>query len=327
MKAVVIRAFGEPDVLRLETMADPSPGPGEVLVEVEYAGVTFVETQVRAGWPPHPAMTPELPVVLGNGVAGRVVRAGAGVADGLLGRSVVSTTGGRGGYAELAAVDAGLPIVVPDGLPARDAVALLADGRTALALVEAARVAPGETVFVAAAAGGVGTCLTQLSRTAGATVVAGVGSAGKLAVADRLGAAASVDYSQEDWSTGVRRAFGAVDVVFDGIGGTIGTDAFALVAPGGRHCRYGMASGAYTSGTRPDVAIIEGLALTPERSRQLSIEALELAAAGRLQATIGQEHPLEDAAAAHRAIEARSTVGKTLLRAPRAQSAPRNVRR
>ncbi len=110
-----------------------------------------------------------------------------------------------------------------------------------------------------------------------------------------------------------------MDLVFDGVGGAIGADALALTVPGGRHCRYGMASGAYTDTTaaRTDVEVIEGFALTPARSRQLSVDALDLAASGQLAATIGQEHPLQEVAEAHRAIESRSTIGKTLLRVAR----------
>jgi len=315
MRAAVIRQFGEPAVLSVETVSDRSPGRGEVVIDVEYASVTFVETQVRAGRPPNPAMQPQLPIVLGNGVGGSVIEVGSDVDEDLVGQAVVSTTGGSGGYAERVVVDAGLPIALPDGVSTRDAVALLADGRTALALLRAAHVVAGETVLVEAAAGGVGTCLVQLACAAGATVVAGAGSSRKLAVPERLGAAQTIDYSQDGWEQRVRDEFGSVDVVFDGVGGEIGAGAVGLLVPSGRFCRYGMASGAYTNAatTRPDVQVIDGAALSPAQSRQLSVEALDLAASGQLVATIGQEHPLERAADAHSAIEARATIGKTLL--------------
>lgn len=312
----MIRSFGGPEVLTVESVPDPPVGPGEVVIEAEYAGITFVETQVRAGRPPNPAIAPKLPVVLGNGVGGRVAAIGDGGDRALLGRAVVTTTGGSGGYAERVAVPAALPIEVPDAVSVRDAVALLADGRTALALARVAAVMPGEVVLVEAAAGGVGTCLVQLARDAGATVVAGVGSAPKMAVARRLGADRAVDYSDDGWEDPIGRELGRVDVVFDGVGGEIGAAALTLLRPGGRFCRYGMASGGFTDvpAQRPDVQLLDGTALTPRESRELSVEALRLAAAGKLVATVGQEYTLERAAAAHAAIEHRSTVGKTLLR-------------
>jgi NADPH2:quinone reductase len=312
LKAAVISRFGGPEVLRIEAVADPGAGPGELVIEVEYASITFVETQVRAGHPPNAAMVPPLPFVPGNGVGGRVADVGEGVDRALLGLVVVSTTGGSGGYAEKVAVPAGLPIEVPDGLPVRDAVALLADGRTALALARVAAVEAGETVFVEAAAGGVGTCLVQLAAAAGATVVAGVGSPHKASVAAGVGADRVVDYSQARWVDGI----GGVDVVFDGVGGEIGDSALTLLRHGGRLCQYGMASGRFTDvpAERGDVQVLRGTALTPAESRELSIEALRLAAAGHLCATVGQEYPLEKVAEAHAAIESRQTTGKTLLR-------------
>jgi NADPH:quinone reductase len=315
----VITRFGPPQVLTLESVPDPSAGPGQVVIDVEYAGVTFVETQVRAGRPPNPAMAPRLPLTPGNGVGGRIAEVGDGVDDALIEAAVVSTTGGSGGYAERVAVPAELPIAIPDGVSVRAAVALLADGRTALALVRAAELSEGDTVLVEAAAGGVGTCLVQLARAAGATVVGGVGSAGKRSLVEGLGAAMVVDYSRPGWERRIRAEVGAVDVVFDGVGGDIGSAALNLVRAGGRFCRYGMASGSFTDRPASErrVEIVEGTALTPSESRLLSIEALDRAAAGDLVATIGQEFDLEHAADAHAAIEARVTVGKTLLRAAR----------
>ncbi|HEX8051378.1 MAG TPA: zinc-binding dehydrogenase [Thermoleophilaceae bacterium] len=319
MRAAVVRDFGGPEVLSVEAVPDPAADPGELVVEVEYAGITFVETQVRAGRPPNPAMLPHLPFVPGNGVAGRVAEVGEGADRGLLGRAVVTTTGGSGGYAERVAVPAALPIEIPEGVSARDAVALLADGRTALALARVAAVEAGDVVLVEAAAGGVGSCLVQLARAAGATVVAGVGSVHKVPIARDLGAGRVVDYSRDGWEDEIRTELGGLDVVFDGVGGAIGASALTLLRPGGRLCQYGMASGSFTNvpAERRDVQVLRGTALTPAESRELSIEALRLAAAGELSATVGQEYPLERAAAAHAAIEARSTIGKTLLRVAR----------
>src|SRR5579859_5775902 len=95
VEAVVMREFGPPGVLRPEAVPEPSPGPGQVVIAVEFASITFVETQVRAGRPPNPAMLPVLPVILGNGVGGTVTEVGTDAGPGLLGRRVVTALGGK----------------------------------------------------------------------------------------------------------------------------------------------------------------------------------------------------------------------------------------
>lgn len=307
MRAVVMREFGPPEVLEPAEVDEVRAGPGEVVIEAEFANVTFVETQIRAGRAPHPSMLPALPVILGNGTGG--------TADG---RRVVASLNGTGGYAERVAVDAGRLIEVPDGVSLRDAVALLADGRTALSLVRRAGLAPGETVLVEAAGGGVGTLLVQLARRAGARVVALAGSPGKLDLARDLGAEVAVDYRREDWPGQV----GEVDVVFDGVGGEVGLAAFGLLGAGGRFYPFGMASGSFAAVTSSvaqerGVTLLRGGPANAEESVALSRAALAEAAAGRLRPVIGQEYELARASAAHAAIEARATVGKTLLTVPR----------
>jgi NADPH:quinone reductase len=320
VRAVVVREFGPPEVLEPAEVAEVLAAPGEAVIDVEFANVTFVETQIRAGRPPHPSMLPALPAIWGNGVGGRVARAGAGPGTdaGLAGRQVVASLNGTGGYAERVAVDAGRLIEVPDGLTLREAVALLADGRTALALAGRAELRAGDTVLVEAAAGGVGTLLVQIARNAGARVVALAGQQRKLAVARDLGADVAVDYRDGDWPERVRGAVGHVDVVFDGVGGDIGRAAFGLLGDGGRFCAFGMASGSFTPVT-PDLARARGVALrpgagaSPQELAALARAALAEAAAGRIRPVIGQEFGLSAAAAAHAAIEARATIGKTLL--------------
>ncbi|MDX6418356.1 MAG: NADPH:quinone reductase [Trebonia sp.] len=319
MKAVVMREFGPPRVLRVEDVAGPSSGPAAVVIGVEFASVTFVETQVRAGRPPSKAMLPALPAILGNGVGGTVTRAGAEAGPGLLGQRVVAALGGKGGgYAEAAAAAVPGLIEVPDGVELRDATALLADGRTALGLMELARPGSGDTVLVEAAAGGVGTLLVQLARNAGARVVALVGGERKLAVVRDLGADVVVDYSDAGWPSRVREGAGRVDVVFDGVGGGIGLASLGLLGDGGRFCPFGMASGEFTP-VGPDLARERGVTVLrsgppdAERLRALSKAALDEAAAGRIRPVIGQEFGLSQAAAAHEAIESRATIGKTLL--------------
>jgi NADPH2:quinone reductase len=235
---------------------------------------------------------------------------------------VVASLNGTGGYAERVVADAGRLIEVPDGVTLRDAVALLADGRTALSLVGRADLAAGETVLVEAAGGGVGTLLVQLARQAGTRVVALAGAPGKLALARDLGADLAVDYRRDDWPDSVRAAVGQVDVVFDGVGGKVGGAAFGLLGPGGRFYPFGMASGSFAPVT-PELAesrritLLRGGPASAQESAALSRAALAEAAAGRLRPVIGQEFELASAAAAHAAIEARVTTGKTLLTVPR----------
>jgi NADPH:quinone reductase len=314
VRAVVIREFGPPEVLEPAEVAEVAAGPDEVVIDVEFANVTFVETQIRAGRPPHPSMRPALPAILGNGVGGTVADpAGAG-------RPVVASLNGTGGYAERAVSPASKLIDVPDGLALRDAVALVADGRTALALARQAGLRAGETVLVEAAGGGVGTLLVQIARQAGARVVALAGQPGKLALARDLGADLTVDYRHDGWEKQVRGMAGQVDVVFDGVGGDIGLAAFGLLGAGGRFCPFGMASGSFAPVTPElardrEVTVRAGTGASPEELTALARTALAEAAAGRLRPVIGQEFALAEAARAHAAIEARATVGKTLLTA------------
>jgi NADPH:quinone reductase len=320
MRAVIMRRFGPPSVLEPAAVPSPAPGAGEVAVDVEFAGVTFVETQIRAGRPPRPEMLPALPAILGNGVGGTVAEAGDGAGRGLVGRRVVASLNGTGGYASRAVTEAARLLEVPDGVALRDAVALLADGRTALSLAELAGLRPGDIVLVEAAAGGVGTLLVQLARNAGARVVGLARGERKLEIVRQLGADLGVDYGDGDWPRRVRDAVGGVDVVFDGVGGDIGRTAFGLLRPGGRFCPFGMASGSFAGVTGDlastrQVTVRAGFGADPAKLRELARTALAAAAAGRIRPVIGQETELARAAEAHAAIEARATIGKTLLAA------------
>ncbi|MFC7582943.1 zinc-binding dehydrogenase [Nonomuraea antimicrobica] len=145
---------------------------------------------------------------------------------------MVTTLGGYGGYAELALAGADDLLPIPAGLSPEHAVALLADGRTAVGLATAAAPRPGEWVLVEAAGGGVGSLLVQLARDAGARVVGAASSAAKRDLAASLGAELTVDYTDPGWTDVVREATGGLDVVFDGVGGDLGTAAQALLKDG-----------------------------------------------------------------------------------------------
>jgi NADPH2:quinone reductase len=160
--------------------------------------------------------------------------------------------------------------------------------------------------------------LVQIGRNAGARVVALAGGPRKVAIARDLGADVAVDYGRENWPQRVRDAVGHADVVFDGVGGDIGLAAFGLLGAGGRFCPFGMASGSFAKVTPElararEVTVLAGATVGPEELAALSRTAVAQAAAGRIRPVIGQEFELAEAAAAHAAIEARTTVGKTLL--------------
>jgi NADPH:quinone reductase len=320
VQAVILPRFGPPGVLAAASLPDPSPAPGRVLIAVTAAGVTFTDTQIRAGNGPRPHR-PRLPVIPGSSVGGMITAVGSGVGPALAGTRVVSATGGSGGYAEQVTVDASEPIAVPAQLTTTDAVALLADGRTALALTALAPPAPGEWVLVEAAAGGVGHLLVQLAHQAGARVIAAAGRADKRQLALSLGAELALDYTTAGWQETVREVTGGkgVSLVFDGVGGETGQQALGLLQPDGRFCISGAASGTVTTvpepGPRTRISVI-GL-WSAERSagqfRELARAALQAAAAGQLRVVIGQTFPLPQASRAHAAIEARATIGKTLL--------------
>ena len=319
MRVILAERPGPPQVLSEVERSDPEPGPGQVLVDVAVAAITFVDTQMRAGtFPGLPATA--FPLVLGNGVGGTVAARGEGVDGGWLGAEVVTSTGGRGGYASRALAAADDLHRVPAGLDLTDAVALLADGRTALALVQAAEVGPGQTVAVTAAGGGVGGLLVQLVHREGADVVALAGGERKLAHARALGASATIDYRAQGWEDRLGEATPAgLDVAFDGVGGDVGPVLVARVRPSGRYLPHGAASGRWAAVEERDITrdiIVIPLSAVgggPAEMHGLVEQAFALAAAGELRPTVGQTYPLADAAAAHAAIEARATLGKSLL--------------
>ncbi|MCP2167144.1 zinc-binding dehydrogenase [Goodfellowiella coeruleoviolacea] len=324
MRAVVLHEFGPPAHLRVADVPTPVPAAGEVAVQVAAVGVQFLETQVRAGTMRGALGGAPLPVILGKEIAGQVTEVGPGGDISLIGARVLASTTGLGGYAETAVVPAGSLVPVVDNVGLPEAVALYRYGVTAQGLVGAARVSAGDRVLVLAAAGAVGTILVQLLKRAGATVVAAARGERKLALLRELGADHVVDYTLTNWAGQARDAVGgSLDVVFDHVGGPLGRESFELLTPAsGRQIAFGFSSGTPLD-VRPMELVGRGLTLTgfsaghlwsrPALARDLATEVLQLAAAGQLTPVIGQRFPLERAADAHAAIEARETVGKTLL--------------
>jgi NADPH2:quinone reductase len=329
MRAIVVRKFGGPEVLRLEQRPDPVPGAGQLLVEVAAAGIQFIETQTRTGTLQgvSPVAPKALPWIPGREVAGVVVAVGEGADPEVwLGRRVAGLTAGLGGgYASLALVEAAGVHQLPDTLGYPEAVSLLGTGRTALGLVEMTGVGEGDTVLIESAAGAVGVLAIQLARAAGAERIIGLTrGAEKLALVRGFGADVAIDYGLADWPERVRAAApDGVSVVFDALGGEVGAQAFDLLADGGRFAVFGFSSGAMTKPAPETVAARDITLLSyfgppngtraPEVQRRQSRDVIAAVAEGRLRPFVGRSFPLEHAAAAHAAIMSRVTVGKTVL--------------
>ncbi|TNY35775.1 zinc-binding dehydrogenase [Thermomonospora catenispora] len=318
MKIIEVREFGGPETLTVSRAPEPVPGPGEAVVGMVAVDTLFVDTMIRSGRA-RDFFAVRPPYVPGGGGAGRVLRVGEGVDPRWVGRRVLTYTGdlgGHGGSAERVAVPARGLIPVPDGVDLRVAAALLHDGVTALGLLEGVGIGPGERVLIVGATGGMGVLLVQLVRAAGAHVIAAARGERKLALARELGADEVVDCARDGWTNGL----GEVDVVLDGVGGDVGRAAFELVARGGRFSAHGTPAGGFATvdaeeARRRGVTLrgIADLRFDLAERVRLAAAALTEAAAGRLRPVIGQTFPLERAAEAHAAIEARRVVGKTLL--------------
>jgi NADPH2:quinone reductase len=321
----VIRAtrFGGPEVLAVATEPEPVAGQGQVVIGVTAADVLFFDATIRQGRAS--AFVPlRPPYVPGNGVAGVVTAIGEGVDLLWIGQQVVAHTGehgGGGGYAEQALVSAEALVPVSAGLGLPEAAALLHDGATALGLAESTGIQPLDWVLVLGAGGGMGLLLVQLARAAGAHVVAAARGAAKLDLARRLGADAVVDYSRPGWPEEALATAGErPQVVLDGVGGELGQAAFTIMADGGRFSAHGSPSGAFApidraAAERRGITLrgIEQVQFAPGRLQALASRALAAAGAGQIRPVIGQTFPLDRAADAHRAIEARAALGKTLL--------------
>lgn len=324
MHAIRLHAFGPAENLVHERTEDPEPGPGQVRIAVAAAGVHLLDTALRAGMRGGPALVPVLPTVPGREVAGTVESLGEGVAGLWLGRRVVAHLGfAPGGYAELAVTDVERLRDIPGNLDFAQAVAMIGTGRTAMGIAQFAEFGPSSVVVVPAAAGGIGTLLVQHAHHTGATVVGLAGGPEKVALARANGADPAVDYTDPGWPEKVRAHLGgrAATVVLDGVGGDVAREAVGLLGPGGRHIVFGW-SGAGLLGGSP--YLVEGVseqvlgpvmmrrAGGPDPVRTLELRALAEAAAGRLVPAVTR-FPLAEAAAAHRALENRATIGKVVL--------------
>ncbi|MEV5574538.1 zinc-binding dehydrogenase [Spirillospora sp. NPDC052269] len=320
MKAITIPEFGDADVLRLDDVAVPEPGPGQVSIDVEYAGANFAEVLYRRGIADVP-----LPFVPGIEVSGRIRALGAGV-DGLrVGEPVAALTiVNSGGYAEVAVTSADL--VAPlNGLDLAVAAAVPSNSTTAhLVLDRIARIAPGERVLVHAAAGGVGSQLVQVARLLGAgTVVGTVGSQAKADAVRELGVEHVLLRDELPGRVDELTGGAGFDIIADMVGGQARRTSLAALAPFGRLIAMGNASGADDVPVSPNELWISSKtvsgfnlaafsALYPAEAGRALRRAVAAVASGDLRVQV-EEMPLEKAAEAHRRIESGSTTGKLVL--------------
>ena len=311
MKAIQLQEFGGADAFRYVDLEDPTPGEGEVLIEVTRSGVNFADTHSTR----NDYLAPqELPLVPGAEVAGRTPD----------GRRVAALVG-NGGYAEKVVVPEMLTIPVPDEVDDEQAAGALLQGLTAMALVKrCARIEPGETIAIEAAAGGTGTLAVQIAKAAGAKVIGLASSAEKRELVESLGADATVDSRSEDLRAALLEANGGekIDAVLHMSGGEAFDAELRALAPLGRLVVFGNASresrqidsGVLLHGSK---AIIGFWLVHVLARRDLAVplvgELLEALATGALRVTIGGVYPLSEAARAHEALEARTSTGKLLL--------------
>lgn len=323
MLAIRQRAFGGPDQLRLEEVAEPRPSVDQVRIRVAAAGVHLIDAGVRRGERAGPLGVAQLPMTPGREVFGVVDEVGPGAPGGLMGERVVANLGpASGGYSELAVADVEQLHRVPDSVSGPVAVAMIGTGRTAMAIAELAGPVRGDVAVIAAAAGGIGSLLVELASAAGATVVGLAGGPAKVAAVEALGVTA-VDSAEDRWASGLARALtdSPATLGLEGVGGTVGRTVLESLGVGGRMVMYGSASGSltpietadlYARGISVAAAIGARLFQRPGGLRGLESRALDAAATGALN-PLFTEFPLAEAGEAQRSLETRTSLGKVIL--------------
>ncbi|MGA4849696.1 zinc-binding dehydrogenase [Streptomyces sp. G5(2025)] len=336
MHAIHLHTFGPAENLVYEETAAPEPTPGQVRVKVAAAGVHLLDTAIREGFQGPLPHLPPLPTIPGREVAGTVEGLGEGVDPAWLGKRVVAHLGfAPGGYAEQTVTEASRLHEIPADLDFAEAVALIGTGRTTMGIVRFAEPDPDSVVIIPAAAGGIGTLLAQYAKHRGATVIGLAGGPEKTARVRANGADLAVDYKNPAWPDEVRtylresRGGRAATIVFDGVGGEAGLAAVDLLGSGGSHVVFGWSGKGLHDGEPLtfDEAELAARGITqlnvlgPAMMRKaggdnpvrtLELAALTEAATGHFTPAV-QRFPLAEAAAAHRALETRATMGKVVL--------------
>jgi len=311
MKAIQIDEFGGPEVLDYRDVPDPSPKLAEIVVNVKRSGINFADTHASRN---DYLAEQTLPLIPGAEIAGQTND----------GRRVVALLG-SGGYAEKVAVPQAQLIELPDGVDYDQGAGGLLQGLTALALVHrCARIEPGETIVIEAAAGGTGSLSVQLAKRAGAKVIGLASSEEKRELVTSLGADATVDSRAENLGEAIREANEGkrVDAVLHMSGGDAFDAEMGVLAPLGRMVVFGIASReqrevSTASLLRGSKAVIgfwlAHLLMRPDLLVPMIGDLLGAIAKGELQVTIGEVYPLSEAKRAHEDLIARRTTGKLLL--------------
>jgi NADPH:quinone reductase len=312
VRAVQIKEFGGPEVLEVADVEDPRPGDGEVLIEVDHAGINFADTHQRENTYLRKF---DLPLVLGGEVAGRAE-------DGRRVAAMVAS----GGYAERVAAPEATTFPIPDGVDDGAAVAMLIQGLTAWHLFRtSAKLAQGESVVVVSGAGGVGNLALQLAKPFGAgRVIATASTEEKRALCVELGADAAVDPAEEDLTAALREANGGemVDVVLEMAGGRTFDSAIEALAPFGRIVAYGIAgreqNELQTGRLMRKSRAVVGFWLMhclgrPEMMEEPLADLFARIARGELRPQLGETYPMSEVRRAHEDLQGRRTSGKLLL--------------
>ncbi len=317
-RVATIRTTGGPEVIQWDDVDLPPPGKGEVWMRNTAVGLNYIDTYHRSG-----VYRVSLPSGLGSEAVGVVMAVGAGVTGFAAGDRVGTFGPTRGAYASERNVPAAELFHLPDTLDDRTAAAILLKGCTAEFLIErCARVEAGQTVLVHAAAGGVGHILVGWLKAIGATVIASVGSEAKAERTRKAGADHVILHRSEDIAARVREITGGkgVPVVLDGVGGATWTASLDSAAKRGLIVSYGNAGGV-VDGVNLGVLAAKGSLFVTRptlfdyaEDRQAMVDRVfAMLAQGAFKPEIGQTFALEEAAEAHRALEAGETVGSSVL--------------
>lgn len=323
MTAMGFDAPGGPEVFRPETLPVPTPGPGEVLIKVAFAGVNRPDVIQRQGfYPPPPGASP----IPGLEVSGAVVALGDGVDQALLGRNVCALVAG-GGYAEYCRAVAGHCLPVPDDLPLDQAAALPETLFTVWHNVfERGYAREGETILVHGGTSGIGSMAIMLGKLFGMTVIVTCGGPDKCAAALAIGADHAVDYKASDFVEEVARITGGagVDLVLDMVAGDYVMRNLKCLADDGRHVTIAVQGGVRSEINMAEVMrrrlMLTGSTLRPRSNQFKALLADEIArlawplvTGGKLRPVMDRAFPLAEAGAAHARMEGGSHVGKIVL--------------
>jgi NADPH:quinone reductase len=318
--AIRIHSYGGPEALRWEPLEVGEPGPGQARIRHTAIGLNFIDVYERTGL--YPAA---LPAVLGREAAGIVEAVGPRVSQVKVGDRIAYALPNSGAYSEARVLPADRLVQIPDSVDDRQAAALMLKGLTVQMLLrQIHRVRKGDTLLITAAAGGVGSIAVQWAKHLGATVIAIVGSDAKAARARELGAD-HVMLTSDDWVAQVKTvtAGRGVDVVYDSVGRDTFTGSLDSLRPRGLMVTYGNASGPVPPMAPLELSKRGSLFLTrptlfhyiPTRATLLRAarEMFDLVARSVIGVQVGQVYPLQDAARAHVDLEARRTIGSTVL--------------